>query len=1155
MDVNFPKLEEEILERWKKEKAFVKSVARRKGSRRFVFYEGPPTANGMPGIHHVLSRAFKDVVLRYKTMRGFFVPRRAGWDTHGLPVELQIEKKLGLKSKKEIEQYGIAKFNTECKQSVWEFKKEWEHLTERMGFWIDINNPYITYETPYIETLWSIIEQFWQKKLLYKDYKVVPFCTRCGTALSSHELAQGYKTITENAVFVKFLISVPSGHLPQGDNSKFLNTYLLAWTTTPWTLIGNVALAVGKDIEYMLVQKDGERYILAKDLAQKVLGECQIIKTLSGKDLAGLEYKPLFDIAALKNGASYKVYDANFVTTTDGTGVVHTAVMYGEDDYKLGKKVGLPQHHTVDEHGRFTNEVPGLGGLFVKAKETEEKIFAHLKENGTFLSTQPYSHEYPFCWRCSTPLLYYAKDSWFINMQKVKKELLANNATINWIPKHIKEGRMGEWLKEVKDWAFSRERYWGTPLPMWQCVQCKAFEAVGSLQKLLKKKFSQNSYFIMRHGDSTRPNTVMSCWPEKTQYHLTPRGIKDVLKAAKVFKNKKIDLIFSSDLLRTKQTAAILGKELGIEPVFDARLREFNVGSLNGRSLADFGKAWGKQEETPTQHYLRRFVDPLPEGENYVDLVKRMYGFLKELNEKYSGKNILIVSHELPLTLLETTVRGFSRMESVEYREKQKKGVKTSEWRPLPFSLLPYNEQMEIDLHRPFVDDVVFACSVCKKGKMKRVKEVVDVWFDSGAMPFASKSPFPADYIVEGIDQTRGWFYTLLAVSTLLGLKAPYKNVTTLSHVLDEKGEKMSKSKGNVVDPFLIIQKYGVDALRWYFYTVNNPGDPKLFSEKDIQQATRNFLLTFWNCFVFYKTYTPNAKFLISNVKINHKSQNVLDRWVLSRLNGTIKEATEKLDAYDITGAGRVIENFVVNDLSLWYIRRSRSRAKEAGPTLGFVLSEVCKLAAPFIPFLSEHIFQNLGGKGSPSTTLRTSVHWQNFPKAKTRDRKLETQMIWIRDIVAKALAERAKAGIKVRQPLASLTIKGVSAKLPSPLLDLIKDEVNVKEILFDKNLKNEVELDATLTPKLKEEGMLREITRAVQGMRKEAGYKPSQKIILWYSGDRELLGFLAKHKGILQKSVGAKTIEQGIPENGKSEKEKQLLFDGKPLRLGIRMV
>ncbi|MDO8473956.1 MAG: class I tRNA ligase family protein [bacterium] len=1183
MEINFPKLEEEVLERWKKEKAFERSVSRRKTGKRFVFYEGPPTANGKPGIHHVLSRAFKDVILRYKTMRGFFVERRAGWDTHGLPVELQIEKKLGLKSKKDIEKYGIAQFNKECKQSVWEYKKEWENLTERMGFWIDLKDPYVTYETSYIETLWRIIQKFWQKGLLYKGHKVILYCSRCGTSLSSHEVAQGYKTVEDTSIYVKFKLK-PGQRI--GDWATDDSTYILSWTTTPWTLPGNVALAVGEKIQYVRVQpKDmNETYILAKDLVRTVFKEFdgEEVSSFSGKDLIDLSYEQLFPILSLRNEKSHKIYAADFVTTTDGTGVVHTAVMYGEDDYNLGVKVGLPQHHTVTETGAFTQEIPGgLAGLPVRVKETDEKIFAYLKEHNMFLATLTYSHEYPFCWRCSTPLLYYAKDSWFVNMQKVKQALIANNKKINWVPSHLKEGRMGEWLREVKDWAFSRERYWGTPLPIWECKKCEHREVIGSLEELREKTRSLNVYYLLRHGYSEKQRLhISSSWPEPVPMPLLAQGVKEAEKAARALKKKNIDIIISSDLLRTKQTAEIVGKELGVKVVYDPLIREEDAGIFNGKNIEETGKFYRKPGETPLEHYLRRFEIARPEGESWLDVQKRAHQFMKNLEEKYRGKSILIVSHSLVLELIESTMLGLSR---IEFEKRWiKTHIKSGEWRKIAYAAFPYNENMEVDLHRPYIDNVVFSCPACKTGTMQRVKEVADVWYDSGAMPFAqahwpfAKNPkseirnpkppilFPADYIVEGIDQTRGWFYTLLAVSTLLGFSAPYKNVISFSHVLDEKGEKMSKSKDNVVDPWDMIKKYGIDAVRWYFFTMNNPGDPKLFSEKDIQEVLRKFILTLWNSFVFLKTYCPKLRLGTPKRSL---SSNVLDEWILSRLVGTTKEITEKMDTYDVTGAGRSLESFVINDLSLWYIRRSRTRFqnpesvkdfKEASTTLSFVLLQTSKLAAPFVPFLSEHIHDALQAKGS--------VHWEDWPfdsPAKgglaqdrpKQDKKLEAEMALVRDLVTKALAERAKAQLKVRQPLSILMIKGSGKEIRKDLLTLLKDEINVKVVVFDKNLKNEVELDTALTPQLKEEGQVREILRSIQGMRKEAGYKPQNKIVLWYSGDQELCALISKNAVILKKSVGAKTIKQGIPENGKSEKGKQILFEGKSLWLSIRKI
>ena len=1042
MEANFPKLEEKILKYWKQRRAFEQSLKLRKKAHRFVFYEGPPTANGRPGMHHVLARAFKDVVCRYKTMQGFYVERKAGWDTHGLPVELEVEKKLGLKSKRDIEEYGVGKFNKECKKSVWQYKKEWEDLTERIGFWLDQENPYITYEKRYMESLWWIIKQFWQRGLLYKGHKVVPYCPRCGTALSSHEVAQGYNTTKDRSVFVKFLIS----------NSKFLNksktpnskTYLLAWTTTPWTLPGNVALAVGEKITYVFVKQGVETYVLAKNLLAKLEGEYKVIKEVLGKELEGIEYEPLFDSLKKQPEKKYYVVAADFVSTEEGTGIVHTAVMYGEDDYLLGQQFDLPKVHTVDEEGKFNSLVSKWRGIFVK--DAESAIIEDLRKRNLLLKEELYEHEYPFCWRCSTPLLYYAKDSWFIDMQKVKKELIQNNQEVNWIPPHIKTGRMGEWLNEVKDWAFSRERYWGTPLPVWICDKCDHQEVIGSIDDLKKQKFSDNVYYLLRHGHSDKQILgIVSSWPEKKPTSLTAKGRMQIKKAVHELKSKKIDLIFASDLLRTKQTAEIVGKELGIKPTYDKRIRENSPGIFNGQKIEKVGAFYRREGETMAEHYMRRFEIRPPKGENWVDVQKRLHDFIQDTEKKHQGKHILVVSHGLPLVLFEELLMGWTRKETVERLAKKGRPtlMEVGEWKKVSATQLPYNEDMEVDLHRPYIDEVKFSCNKCKQGVMKRVKEVVDVWFDSGSMPFAQQhypfenkkeidkgDQFPADYIVEAIDQTRGWFYTLLAISTLLGMKAPYKNVISLGHLLDEKGEKMSKSKGNVISPWEMIDAYGVDTLRWYFYTINHPWDSKLFAEKDLQGVMRKFMLTLWNSFVFYKTYRT-AKNSKQGVK---SSKNILDRWIVSRLNSVMKEMTKRLDEYDITGGARILEDFVVNDVSLWYVRRSRARFQnphlrqgygkqdfqEAVFTLGYVLESISKLSAPFIPFLSEFLYQEI------RRTDKESVHWQDWPKANAKliDTKLENDMRVVRDIVAKGLAERARAGIRVRQPLQKLKIK-----------------------------------------------------------------------------------------------------------------------------------
>ncbi|MBI2674182.1 MAG: class I tRNA ligase family protein, partial [Candidatus Yanofskybacteria bacterium] len=599
---DFRKVEQDTLRFWKENKIFEKSLENRKKAKRFVFWEGPPTANGLPHIGHFLTRVYKDVYGRYKTMRGFYVLRKAGWDTHGLPVEIEVEKELGFKNKKDIEKFGIAEFNKKAKASVWKYKAEWEEMTRRTGFWLDTDNPYITYENKYIESLWAIIKKIWDKKLLYLAHRVVPFCTRCGTPLSSHEVAQGYKTVTDKSVTVKFLIFNPKS--PVGDlgsplrDFEFLNKlkipknsklYILAWTTTPWTLPGNVALAVGKDIEYVVVEQNGENYILAKDLVEKVFEPTTYNlqpTTYKGSALVGLEYEPLFDIKELKSEKSYRIYDSDFVSTEEGTGVVHTAVMYGEDDYELGTKIGLPKFHTVDEQGRFVGVSPELDGKYVKDPETEELVIRQLEIRNLLLKVENFEHDYPFCWRCDTPLIYYAKESWFIKMSALRDKLLKNNSKVNWTPEHIKEGRFGQWLKEGKDWAFSRERYWGTPLPIWKCGSCGEFLTVGSMDELDKYRYKpKNEFYILRHGHSEKNGEegreIISSKVEADKYHLTKNGVEQIQKVVKQLKKLGgVDRVIASPFIRTQETAKIVAEELGLKVQTEPLLGEFQHGVL-----------------------------------------------------------------------------------------------------------------------------------------------------------------------------------------------------------------------------------------------------------------------------------------------------------------------------------------------------------------------------------------------------------------------------------------------------------------------------------------------------------------------------------------------------------------------------------------------
>jgi len=1160
MEQNFNQKEEKVIKFWKDNNIFEKSVARTPKRRKdFVFYEGPPTANARPGIHHVETRVFKDMVCRYKTMAGFRVPRRAGWDTHGLPVELQVEKKLGLHNKKEIEQYGIKEFNKQCRDSVFEQIKEWQDLTGRIGYWLDMEHAYITYDPEYMESVWFILKQAWTKKLLFQDYKVVPYCPRCGTALSSHEVAQGYQKVKDPSIFVKFRVL----------NPEVKNTSLLVWTTTPWTLPANVAAAVNPKMDYVKVRlKDaGQDFLILAKSRIVALGEgYEVIEEMEGSKLVGLRYQAVYP-ASDESKTIYKVIGADFVSLEDGTGIVHIAPAFGAEDMeairaqnKELKKKNLPEFPVilnVGEDGAFTFDTSKWAGMFVK--DADPLIIQDLNERGLLFKTEPYEHDYPFCWRCKTPLLYYAKLSWFIEMTRLRAELLKNNKTINWVPAYLKEGRFGEWLSEVKDWAISRERYWGTPLPAWKCA-CGNVEMVGSIEDLVNRRYSQNRYFIFRHGHSERQiKKISSSWPEVKPLPLTELGKKQVAASAKKIAKEKIDLIISSDLLRAKETAKIISETCGAKIIFDKRLRDFSDGIFNGGDPKQFWDYIAAKKD--------RFAAKPPKGESLIGLRKRVYGFLADIDKKYEGKTIVLVSHEMPLTFLEWTLKGMRLPDMVEGRYSKKiKKIETGKYRQIDFKMLPFNDRMEIDLHRPFIDAVAPLCGKCG-GRMRRVPEVLDCWLDSGSMPFAQthwpfekkqsekKAPalFPADFISEAIDQTRGWFYTLLSVSTVLGFGASYKNVVSLGHVLDEKGEKMSKSKGNVVNPWDMIGKYGADAVRWYFYTVNDPGDPKLYAEKDLDLALKKFLMTFWNCYVFLKTYAPEEKAPKTAVPVH-----VLDRWIVSRLHQLIGEAAGKLDKYDIAAAARAIESFAINDLSLWYVRRSRRRLqqprnaaelKQAAKIFAYVLDSLAKVSAPFVPFMAEEVYQGLTGN---NYSKAKSIHLEDWPAAdkKSIDPGLNDQMERVRQLVAVALAERAKRGVKIRQPLAKITI-GDGLKLDRELCDLLAGEVNVKSVRIDPDLKTAVEIDWDLTPELKEEGMAREIMRNIQELRKTAKFTPTDKIIIYAAADGEIKTVIDKNANMLVTETKAVRLEFSKP--AKVAAKIDAIIDKQPLWLGIK--
>lgn len=1127
------KSEEEILKFWDKNKIFEKTLKKTANGKRFIFYEGPPTANGRPGIHHVLARAFKDIIPRFRAMRGYFVARKAGWDTHGLPVELEIEKQLGFESKKDIEKYGIEKFNRKCKESVWKYKKEWEQLTKRIGFWLDLNNPYITYDKDYIESLWWIIAQFHKKGLLEKSFKVIPYCPRCGTSLSSHEVAQGYKLVEDPSIFVKFKI--------QGKE----NSYFLVWTTTPWTLPANTALAVNKDLEYAKIhfQNMNETLILAREALKNIEGNFNVIGGCKGADLEGMRYEPLYNFMALDKPA-HKVILGDFVSAKEGTAIVHIAPAFGVDDMEMAKKYNLPILITIDEQGKFLPEVSPWQGMFVK--DADPLIIENLKQRGLLYKSSLYSHEYPFCWRCKNPLLYFAQSSWFVKISSIKDKLIKNNEQINWHPEHLKHGRFGQWLKEVRDWAFSRKRYWGTPLPIWVCRKCGNLEVISSYKELEQKTFLKNNFYFLRHGQaqSNKKNLISSSVPEKFHNPLTKTGINQAKQATKKLKKEKIDLIFSSELLRARQTAEIVSKYLKIPVKYDARLNEINFGILDGGPI----KSWQEMFKN-YQDFLTNKPDG---GESRLEVKNRFLDFIEQINIKYKNKNILIVSHGDTIWMAEAALLNLNEKETIDFNINNR--LKVGSLRKFEPVVKPINHKGEFDPHRPFIDKIILRCGKCG-GMANRVEELADVWFDSGAMPFAQAHfpfscaklkneklqiknlgkfiPYPADYISEGIDQTRGWFYTLLAISSALDFGPSFKNIISLGHVLDIKGEKMSKSLGNIVSPWDAIEKFGADGIRWFFYSSSTPATSKRYDEKAIALSLRKFLLTYLNIFEFFNLYKPSKKInpnLIYQIKSKSakKKLNILEKWIVCKFFKLLNELTNDLENFKITSASRKLQDFVVLDLSQWFLRRSRSDIPQNPEVFYSILWNLNKILAPFIPFLTEKIFQELKKYSSIKTPL--SVHLEDWPKLNNKliDEKLLSMMHTVRKISSLGMAQRKEKNIKVRQPLSQIKVWMKNKHLLNKdALEVIKEELNVKNVLlYESDTEIKVILDTKLTPKLIEEGHLRNFLREVQQARKKLGFKPHQKITLVINNKSDTRKLVEKFSAIIKKRINIKKIE-----------------------------
>jgi isoleucyl-tRNA synthetase len=1163
--------EERVLEYWRTQDVFKRSLSQNEGKKEFIFYDGPPFATGTPHFGHILAGTIKDVVPRYKTMRGFHVPRRWGWDCHGLPVENLIEKELGLATKKDIEALGIGKFNEAARNAVLRYAHVWQEQVPRFGRWVDMENDYRTMDPHYTQSVWWVFKTLYDKGLIYEGFKSMHLCPRCETTLANFEVNQGYKDITDLAVTVQFeLQSEP-------------NTFVLAWTTTPWTLPGNIALAVNKDIAYSYVSvasKPEQTFIIASEKISHFFKgeEVTVRKVVTGKELIGLAYKPIFPYYEEKYRADktyadkvWRIFDADYVSLEKGTGIVHLAPAFGAEDMELAEKVGLPLIHHVGVNGHFKPEVTDFPNAVAKPKSEEgEKdghqktdilVIKYLAARGVLFAKEKIVHSYPHCWRCSTPLLNYAASSWFVKVTQFKDALVEANTNVSWVPETVGQGRFGKWLEGARDWAISRSRYWGAPLPVWRSEDGETL-VVGSLADIRAHKKARNRYIVVRHGEAeNNVGHFVSSRPDH-QHHLTERGQAQVAATAAALKKDlagaTVDAVYVSPILRTRETAAVIASELGIDAQnisIDPRIQEIQAGEYDGKSMDAYRAFFSTVEE--------RFTKRPQGGEHYGDIQRRMMEFLFEVDTKHEGKTILIVTHDTPGWLLFAGAQALTPKEAVEMRGTTQFFFENAEVKELSFVQYPHNEQFELDFHRPFIDSVTFTSS--KGLVMKRVPEVFDCWFESGSMPYGEacyvgealphfdpkgsfmglgkSKGFPADFIAEGLDQTRGWFYSMMVLGVALFGTSPFRNVVVNGLVLAEDGRKMSKSLNNYPNPMDVINRFGVDAMRYFL--ISSPvvsAEDLCFSEKSVDEVLRKNINRLDNVLSFYEMYagsmTDRAAMLEKLDAGALRKGNTLDRWIIARLDQTAFEITEAMEAYQLDKATRPLADFI-DDLSTWYVRRSRDRFKvdqgadardladrtAALSTTQYVLREAAKLMAPVMPFYAEHLYQRVTGGDYAHTS---SVHLETWTEgaAPSKDQKaLLAEMTQARAVVTLGLEARAKSGIKVRQPLQKLTTK-LGAVFSDEIIELIKDEVNVKEVVQSAAQEAEVMLDTVITEELRAQGIVRDLIRAVQDARKNTGLTIQDRPVLSVTAPSSLLEMLQTHTDVIKKTTQLSGLE-----------------------------